>query len=242
MTALVHVSDLKKQFGGLTAVNAVSFEVQEGEIIALLGPNGSGKTTVLNMISGALSPTSGTITLAGSTISGLPPHKIAHKGVARTFQLVKILPSLTVAENVIAALAFKPDPLWGHSARARAEELLHQIGLAGRGDDYANDLTYIDQKRMELARALAAEPRLLLLDEWLSGLNPTELRVGIELNVSLRESGMTIVLVEHIMEAVRALCTRAVVMNVGKKIAEGPTADVLADPAVIAAYLGDAHA
>ena len=119
---------------------------------------------------------------------------------------------------------------------------MHQIGLAGRGDDYTNDLTYIDQKRMELARALAAEPRLLLLDEWLSGLNPTELRVGIDLIVSLRESGMTIVLVEHIMEAVRALCTRAVVMNVGKKIAEGPTADVLADPAVIAAYLGDAHA
>lgn len=242
MTQLVEITGLKKQFGGLTAVNEVSFSVAQGEIAALLGPNGSGKTTVLNMISGALSPTSGKIALAGDTISGLSPHRIAHKGVARTFQLVKVLPSLTVAENVIAALAFKPDPLWGSAARERAEELLVQAGLGGRGGEYASDLTYIDQKRMELARALAAEPRLLLLDEWLSGLNPTELRVGIDLIVSLRERGMTILLVEHIMEAVRALCSRAVVMNVGKKIADGPTADVLADEAVISAYLGEGHA
>lgn len=242
MSQLVEIKSLSKQFGGLTAVNDVSFSVAEGEIAALLGPNGSGKTTVLNMISGALSPSAGSIALAGETISGLAPHRIAHKGVARTFQLVKILPSLTVAENVIAALAFKPHPLWGSAARDRAEELLAEVGLAGRGDEHADDLTYIDQKRMELARALAAEPRLLLLDEWLSGLNPTELRVGIDLILSLRERGMTILLVEHIMEAVRALCGRAVVMNVGQRIAEGPTADVLADPAVITAYLGEGHA
>tara|TARA_R110002051_G_scaffold222573_1_gene286117 strand:+ start:5595 stop:6323 length:729 start_codon:yes stop_codon:yes gene_type:complete len=242
MSTLLNITDLKKQFGGLTAVNNVSFSVAEGEIVALLGPNGSGKTTVLNMISGALTPTAGTIALAGETISNLPPHKIAHKGVSRTFQLVKILPSLTVAENVIAALAFRPNPLWGNAAQERAEMLLADVGLSGRGHEYADDLTYIDQKRMELARALAAEPRLLLLDEWLSGLNPTELRVGIDLIVSLRARGMTIILVEHIMEAVRALCTRAVVMNVGSKIAEGPTETVLADPAVIAAYLGDGNA
>ncbi|UYQ72564.1 ABC transporter ATP-binding protein [Pelagibacterium flavum] len=242
MNKLLEIIDLKKQFGGLTAVNDVSFSVAEGEIVALLGPNGSGKTTVLNMISGALTPTAGTIALAGETISNLPPHKIAHKGVSRTFQLVKILPSLTVAENVIAALAFRPNPLWGSAAQDRADMLLADVGLSGRGHEHADDLTYIDQKRMELARALAAEPRLLLLDEWLSGLNPTELRVGIDLIVSLRARGMTIVLVEHIMEAVRALCTRAVVMNIGSKIAEGPTDDVLADPAVIAAYLGDGHA
>lgn len=241
MTRLIEITGLKKQFGGLTAVDDVSFSVAEGEVVALLGPNGSGKTTVLNMISGALSPTAGTIALAGETISGLPPHKIAHKGVARTFQLVKILPSLTAAENVIAALAFRPKPLWGRPAHERAEQLLADVGLAGRGGEHAQDLTYIDQKRMELARALAAEPRLLLLDEWLSGLNPTELRVGIDLIVSLRERGMTILLVEHIMEAVRALCTRAVVMNVGSRIADGPTEDVLADPAVIAAYLGKGH-
>lgn len=242
MNQLLDISGLRKQFGGLTAVNAVSFSVAAGDIAALLGPNGSGKTTLLNMISGALAPTSGSIVLAGETISNLPPHKIAHKGVSRTFQLVKILPSLSVAENVMAALAFRPDPLWGSAARDRADELLVQVGLDGRGHEHADDLTYIDQKRMELARALAAEPRLLLLDEWLSGLNPTELRVGIDLILSLRDSGMTIILVEHIMEAVRALCSRAIVMNVGKKIAEGPTAEVLADPAVIAAYLGDGHA
>lgn len=242
MTALIEITGLKKQFGGLTAVSDVSFGVNEGEIVALLGPNGSGKTTVLNMISGALTPTAGHIALAGDTISGLPPHKIAHKGVARTFQLVKILPSLTVAENVIAALAFRPNPLWGALALERASDLLADVGLAGRGGEHADDLTYIDQKRMELARALAAEPRLLLLDEWLSGLNPTELAIGIDLIMSLRERGMTILLVEHIMEAVRALCSRAVVMNVGKKIADGPTAEVLADPGVIAAYLGEGHA
>jgi len=242
MNTLVNIENLKKQFGGLTAVNEVNFSVAEGETVALLGPNGSGKTTVLNMISGALAPTSGTITLAGENIGGLAPNRIAHKGVARTFQLVRILPSLTVAENVIAALAFRPNHLWGSAARDRAEQLLAEVGLAGRGDEHANDLTYIDQKRMELARALAAEPRLLLLDEWLSGLNPTELRTGIDLITSLGQRGMTVLLVEHIMEAVRALCSRAVVMNVGRKIADGPTADVLADPAVISAYLGDGHA
>lgn len=242
MTALIEIEGLRKQFGGLIAVHDVSFSVEEGEIVALLGPNGSGKTTVLNMISGAFPSSAGRIVLGGETISGLPAHKIAHKGVARTFQLVKILPSLSVADNVVAALAFRRDPLWGPSARARADELLAEVGLAGRGGEAAQDLTYIDQKRMELARALAAEPKLLLLDEWLSGLNPTELRVGIDLIAGLRERGMTVLLVEHIMEAVRALCTRAVVMNVGKKIADGPTADVLADPAVIAAYLGEGHA
>lgn len=242
MSQFLEVSGLTKQFGGLTAVNGVSFSVAPGEIAALLGPNGSGKTTLLNMISGALAPSGGNISLAGEPISGLPPHRIAHKGVSRTFQLVKILPSLSVAENVIAALAFRPAPLWGSAARDRADELLAEVGLAGRGWEHADDLTYIDQKRMELARALAAEPRLLLLDEWLSGLNPTELHVGIDLILSLRQRGMTIVLVEHIMEAVRALCSRAVVMNVGAKIADGPTADVLADPAVISAYLGDGHA
>ncbi|QYO75490.1 ABC transporter ATP-binding protein [Devosia salina] len=242
MTTLLDIRTLRKQFGGLTAVNEVSFTVAEGETVALLGPNGSGKTTVLNMISGALAPTSGRITLSGQSIGGLAPNRIAHKGVARTFQLVRILPSLTVAENVVAALAFRPNHLWGRAAEERAEELLAEVGLGGRGGEHANDLTYIDQKRMELARALAAEPRLLLLDEWLSGLNPTELRTGIDLITALSRRGMTVLLVEHIMEAVRALCSRAVVMNVGTKIADGPTADVLADPAVISAYLGEGHA
>ncbi|WP_048647075.1 ABC transporter ATP-binding protein [Nitratireductor soli] len=242
MTALIEITGLRKQFGGLTAVDDVSFVVAEGEIVALLGPNGSGKTTVLNMISGALAPTSGAIRLAGEEIAGLGPHRIAHKGVARTFQLVRILPSLTVGENVMAALAFRHPPVWGGAAEARVETLLEEIGLGGRGAERADNLTYIDQKRMELARALAAEPRLLLLDEWLSGLNPTELQVGIELILSLRRSGMTVLLVEHIMEAVRALCSRAVVMNAGRTIADGPTEAVLADADVIRAYLGEDHA
>lgn len=242
MTTLLEVRKLNKQFGGLKAVNDVDFAVAEGEIVALLGPNGSGKTTVINMISGAFAPTSGQILLGGEVISGLPPHKIAHKGVARTFQLVRVLSSLTVLENVMTALAFRQQSLWGEAARERAAELLVEVGLAGRGDEHAADLTYIDQKRMELARALAAEPRVLLLDEWLSGLNPTELRVGIDLIVSLRDRGVTILLVEHIMEAVRALCSRVIVMNTGIKIADGPTAQVLADPAVVAAYLGGEHA
>lgn len=242
MSYLLEISGLKKQFGGLTAVNEVSFSVATGEVTALLGPNGSGKTTLLNMISGALQPTSGSIILDGETISGLRPHKISSKGVSRTFQLVKVLPSLSVSENILAALAFRPNAVWGTAARDLADELLAKVGLQGRGSENANDLTYIDQKRMELARALAAEPRLLLLDEWLSGLNPTELRIGIGLILSLRDSGMTIVLVEHIMEAVRALCDRAIVMNVGQKIADGPTDIVLSDPVVVSAYLGDGHA
>ncbi|ADO43035.1 ABC transporter ATP-binding protein [Ketogulonicigenium vulgare] len=242
MTVLLQVDGLKKQFGGLMAVNDLSFTVAEGEILALLGPNGSGKTTVMNLISGALPATAGRIQLDGVQISGLPAHRIARLGVARTFQLVRILPSLTVAENVIAALAFRAQPLWGDDAARAAEALLAEVGLAGRGGEYAADLTYIDQKRMELARALGAAPKLLLLDEWLSGLNPTELRVGIALILSLKARGMTIMLVEHIMEAVRALCPRTVVMNAGRKIADGPTNDVLADPAVVAAYLGGVDA
>ncbi|MCZ4346253.1 ATP-binding cassette domain-containing protein [Devosia sp. J2-20] len=242
MSALVRVEKLRKQFGGLTAVNNVDFSVAEGEIVALLGPNGSGKTTVINMISGAFAPTAGRIMFDETDISGLPPHRIAHHGVARTFQLVRVLPSLSVRQNIVAAVAFRRDAVWGEEAEIEAEKLLVDVGLAGRGHEMAQDLTYIDQKRMELARALAARPRLLLLDEWLSGLNPTELRVGIDLIVSLRERGMTVLLVEHIMEAVRALCSRAVVMNVGTKIADGPTNDVLADEHVVRAYLGEGHA
>lgn len=242
MNALVRVEKLRKQFGGLTAVHDLDFSVAKGEIVALLGPNGSGKTTVINMISGAFPPTAGTILFDDKVISGLPAHRIAHHGVARTFQLVRVLPSLTVRQNIVSAVAFRREAIWGEQAETEAEQLLVDVGLSGRGHEMAQDLTYIDQKRMELARALAARPRFLLLDEWLSGLNPTELRVGIDLIVSLRDRGMTVLLVEHIMEAVRALCSRAVVMNVGKKIADGPTAQVLAERHVVSAYLGEGHA
>jgi branched-chain amino acid transport system ATP-binding protein len=242
MTPLVSLRGLTRRFGGLTAVNGLSFDVAEGEVIGLLGPNGSGKTTALNMISGALKPSAGEISLRGEVIGGLSPHRVARKGVARTFQLVRILPSLTVIDNVVAALAFRAASLWGDAARAEAEALLARVGLAGRGQEAAIQLTYIDQKRVELARALAAKPSLLLLDEWLAGLNPTELRTGIDLIGSLRDSGTTILLVEHVMDAVRALCSRCIVMNAGTRIADGETGVVLKDPEVLRAYLGTDHA
>jgi branched-chain amino acid transport system ATP-binding protein len=242
MSELLTINGLTKRFGGLAAVNAVSFSVAKGEVVGLLGPNGSGKTTVMNMISGHLPPTSGTIALGNETISGLLPNRIALKGVSRTFQLVRGLPSLTVAENVIAALAFGRRRLWGETARLEALSRLDEVGLAHRANQLAQQLTYIDQKRMELARALALEPELLLLDEWLAGLNPTELRTGIDLIDSIRKRGVTILMVEHVMDAIRALCSRCVVMNAGRKIADGPTAEALADREVITAYLGEAHA
>lgn len=163
-------------------------------------------------------------------------------GVARTFQLVRILPSLSVLDNVMAAVAFGRDRHWGEEARHIAHGHLESVGLAASAETGAGDLTYIDQKRVELARALAAGPSLLLLDEWLSGLNPTELRTGIDLISSLRLKGTTIVLVEHIMDAVRALCERCIVMDSGTVIADGATSDVLKDQNVVTAYLGEDHA
>lgn len=240
--SLLSLTGVTRRFGGLTAVNALSFDLTDGETVGLLGPNGSGKTTALNMISGYLPVSDGSIAFGGETISTLGPERIAHRGVARTFQLVRALPSLSVGENVLAALAFRKAPLWGKQAEVHIETLLADVGLAGRASQPADSLTYIDLKRMELARALAADPRLLLLDEWLAGLNPTELRAGIELITALRRRGITILLVEHVMDAVRALCTRCIVMNAGSKIADGPTAEVLADAEVIRAYLGDDHA
>ena len=240
--SLLSLQGVTKRFGGLTAVNGLSFDLAAGETVGLLGPNGSGKTTALNMISGYLPVSDGSIALAGDTISTLGPERIAHRGVARTFQLVRALPSLSVGENVLAALAFRKEPVWGRDAEAHIESLIAEVGLAGRAGQPADSLTYIDLKRMELARALASDPQLLLLDEWLAGLNPTELRAGIDLISALRRRGITILLVEHVMDAVRALCTRCIVMNAGSKIADGPTGEVLADAGVIRAYLGDEHA
>ncbi len=242
MTAQLDIGGLHKRFGGLIAVNNVSFSLEQGEVVGLLGPNGSGKTTVMNMISGALSSDSGRIRVAGTDITGMKPHRIANHGVARTFQLVRPLPTLTVAENVLLSLAFGRKRHWGREARELADAQLAFVGLEGRGDEKVANLTYIDQKRMELARALASEPSLLLLDEWLAGLNPAELRIGIDLVRHLQGQGITILLVEHIMEAVRALCSRCIVMSAGEVIASGPSAEVLKEPAVIKAYLGDDHA
>lgn len=233
------VAGVRKVFGGLVAVNDVSFDVREGELFGLIGPNGSGKTTMLNLISGALAPSGGEIRLAGEAISGRPAHRIAQRGVARTFQLVRVLPGMSAEENVVAGAVFGHRRVWGAEARELARELLQRVGLGGRAQLPVAAMTYIDQKRLELARALASSPRLLLLDEWLAGLNPTELKVGMELIASLGREGRTIIMVEHVMDAVRSLCGRCVVMNTGRKIAEGPVEAVLSDPEVVRAYLGD---
>ncbi|MBX3501661.1 MAG: ABC transporter ATP-binding protein [Alphaproteobacteria bacterium] len=236
--SMLAVSGLTRRFGGLLAVDGVGLDVARGRILGLLGPNGSGKTTVLNLISGALAPDDGAIVLDGVPIAGLAAHRIARLGVARTFQLVRVLGSMTCHENVLVGVAFGTTNNWGSEARRAADRLLARVGLEGRGDTPTSALTYIDQKRLELARALAQRPRLLLLDEWLAGLNPTELAEGIALVRSLREEGMTILMVEHVMDAIRSLCDRCVVMNVGRAIAEGTPDAVLADPEVVRAYLG----
>jgi branched-chain amino acid transport system ATP-binding protein len=239
---LLAITGLTRRFGGLVAVDGLTLEVRPGEIVGLLGPNGSGKTTVLNLISGALKSDAGSIQLRGKPLETLPAFKIAREGIARTFQLVRVLGSMTCKENVIAGLAFGAKSRWGREADVAAHELLARVGLASRADVMTSELTYIDQKRLELARALAMQPELLLLDEWLAGLNPTELREGIDLVRSLRTEGRTILMVEHVMDAIRSLCDRCYVMNAGKKIAEGTSKDVLSDPEVVRAYLGDAAA
>ncbi|OCK59735.1 ABC transporter ATP-binding protein [Bradyrhizobium sp. LMTR 3] len=237
-TPVLTINGLRRAFGGLVAVNDLSFAVAQGEIMGLLGPNGSGKTTALNLISGVLRPDAGTIRLMGQNIAGLASYRIARLGLARTFQLVRVLDGMDCRENIKAGLAFQRPHLSAADAEVRIGALLDRVGLAGHDRRPAADLTYIDRKRLELARALAAKPRLLLLDEWLAGLNPSELAIGIDLIRSLRADGITIVLVEHVMSAVRALCDRCIVMSSGRKIAEGATADVLSDAAVVKAYLG----
>jgi len=239
---ILQVENVRKAFGGLLAVDGVSFFIKSGEILGLIGPNGSGKTTALNLISGALRADGGSISLAGQSIMVLPAHRIAQRGVARTFQLVRVLAASSCLENVTAGVAFHAPMMWGREAEDRSRALLARVGLGGRADTPAAQLTYIDQKRLELARALALSPVLLLLDEWLAGLNPAELQIGIALVKILREEGLTIIVVEHVMDAIRSLCDRCVVMNAGRMIAEGPPAAVLADQEVIRAYLGEADA
>ena len=239
VATVVSAQNATKRFGGLIAVNNLSFDVQHNELLGIIGPNGSGKTTMMNLISGALKLNEGSISLEGRFISTLKASKINQRGVARTFQLVRILSGLSVVENCMAGMVFGHRRIWGDQARYEAGKLLERVGLSGQENLAVNSLTYIDQKRLELARALASNPKVLLLDEWLAGLNPTELQDGIELIRSLREEGMTIIMVEHVMDAIRSLCDRCVVMAAGSKIAEGTPSDVLADPEVIKVYIGE---
>jgi branched-chain amino acid transport system ATP-binding protein len=234
--ALLEVERLTRHFGGVCAVAGLSFEVTEGEILGLIGPNGAGKTTVFNLITGFVRPTSGAIRLDGRSVVGLRPHAVARRGIARTFQIVKPFPGLSVRENVTLA-AFLRHPS-RPEAEAAAETVLERVGLSPRVNELASQLTLMDQKRLEMAKALATEPRLLLLDEPMGGLNATEVDVASDLVRRIRESGVTVVMVEHVMKAVMRISDRVVVINQGEKIAEGPPARVVEEPEVLAAYFG----
>lgn len=237
-TPLLELKSVTKSFGGLTANNQVSFKVQPGEIVGLIGPNGAGKTTLFNVISGYYAPSNGQILFNGKDISGKPPYELAALGIGRTFQVVKPFPGLSVLENVLIASFLR------YPKRAQAEKhawgILETTGLADRAQVSAAGLTLAGRKRLEIGKALALEPSFLLLDEVVAGLNPTEVDLTIELILKLRDQGVTILIVEHIMRVIMRICDRLAVLNYGEKIAEGTPAEISINPAVIKAYLGEA--
>ena len=236
---LLEVSGLTRHFGGLAALDGVSFTVARGEVVGLIGPNGSGKTTLLNVVSGRLAPLAGEVRLGGTSITGATPEAVCRAGIAGTFQLARIPDALDARDNVAVAAMYGRRRLEVAAARAEAERLLARVGFEGARSAHADALPYFDLKRIELARALACAPDLLLLDEWLAGLNPTELEAGIDLVRSLADDGMTILMVEHVMHAIRSLCGHIVVLDAGRVIASGTPEAALADAGVMRVYLGE---
>jgi branched-chain amino acid transport system ATP-binding protein len=236
MAVALSARSLSKDFGGLPAVDDVSFDVAEGEILGLIGPNGAGKTTLFNLISGYLRPTKGSFEVLGRDMTGRPPWELARLGVSRTFQVVRPFPRLTVLGNVVVA-AYLRHPT-RDAAERRALEVLDFLGMRRLAELEASSLNLPSRKRLEIAKALALEPRLLLLDEVVAGLNATEAEETIALIRRVRDRGITIVIVEHIMKVIMGLSDRVVALNYGKKIAQGTPEAVAADPAVVTAYLG----
>jgi branched-chain amino acid transport system ATP-binding protein len=239
MSTLLEVSRVSKRFGGLQAVDRLSLTVNEGEILGLIGPNGAGKSTVFNLINGVYPPDSGRIFFAEEDITGGPPYRVARHGIARAHQIVQPLGGLSVLDNCTVGACFGREALALAPARKAAREVVEMIGLGDRPDMLAASLTTAGKKRLELARALSARPRLLLLDEVLAGLNPTETERMIETVRKIRDSGVAILMIEHIMRAVMSLSDRIVVLNLGAKLAEGSPQQVADNPDVITAYLGD---
>jgi branched-chain amino acid transport system ATP-binding protein len=236
---ILEAKGLSKHFGGRAAVSEVDFHVDEGEILGLIGPNGAGKSTLFNLISGALPADEGEITIFGVKTTGLRPDKICRLGVGRTFQAAKNFPGMTVRQNVLMGALFGKKHQTREAAHRRVDEVLEFVGLSEMADKLVGDIPLVHQKRLEVARALATQPRLLMLDEMMAGLNPTEVQGAMDLVRKIRDSGVTVVMIEHVMHAIMNICDRIVVLHHGAKIAEGTPEEVSSSKTVIEVYLGE---